>query len=297
MFTVQWTRTTATSQEVHGVLTLAQLIKLVLDEAYAEIPGPDKDGAIKGELDRLTQSYGRLKDPARIAIDYSSPVARFAYIYKYTVAHADYIKQLIQCCGELQGAFKRQDLSVAAIGGGPGSDLLGILKYMIRGRCTSALTCYLFDRERAWGDSWSEVAKPLQATFQLYPVFQQLDVTEKATWGSYRKFLNADLFTFSYFLSEVWTFRQAAEPFFTHCFANAKVDAIFMFIDNNDAGGDFAGWFDALAAANNVKPIVSRACQMAFSVDEEKKDLEPYYSKFGWPKRESNVSIRIGKKC
>ncbi|MEW6198010.1 MAG: hypothetical protein AB1601_05020 [Planctomycetota bacterium] len=279
------------------MLTLAQLIKLVLDEAYAEIPGPDKDAAIKTELDRLTQCYGHLKDPARIAIDYSSPVARFAYIYKYTVAHADYIKQLIQGCAELQAPFKSADLSVAAIGGGPGSDLLGILKYMMRAGSHSTLTCYLFDRERAWGDSWSEVAKPLQANFQLYPVFQQLDVTDKTTWGSYRKFLNADLFTFSYFLSEVWTFRPAAEPFFTHCFSGAKIGSVFMFIDNNDAGGDFAGWFDTLAAAHGVNVVCSRSCQMAFSVDEEKTDLEPYYSKFGWPKRESNVSVRIGKKC
>lgn len=279
------------------MLTLAQLIKLVLDEAYAEIPGPDKDATIKQELVRLTTSYGILKDSARIPIDYSSPVARFAYIYKYTVAHADYIKQLIQSCPVLKTLFKRADFSVAAIGGGPGSDLLGILKFMIQNGSTSTLTCYLFDRERAWGDSWSEVAKPLKANFQLYPVFQQLDVTDKTTWSSYRKFLNADLFTLSYFLSEVWTFQKTAEPFFTHCFENARPGAIFMFIDNNDAGGDFAGWFDGLAKAHDVQVVSSQSCQMAFSPDEEKLDLEPYYSKFGWPKRESNVSFRIGRKC
>lgn len=280
------------------MLTLAQLIKLVLDEAYRDIGGKDaaKDAAIAKELGVLSSSYGDLKNCKRCAIDYSSPISRFAYIYKYTVAHADYIKQIIQGCKELRALFDRSEVAVACLGGGPGSDLLGILKYMLRTKSKATLTCYLFDRERSWGDSWSEVAKPLKADFQLYPVFQQLDVTDQSTWSSYRKFLHADLFTMSYFLSEVWSFRAAAEPFFEHCFKNAKQGAYFLFIDNNDEKGEFPGWFDAIAKRHGVRLIAAHSCEMAFSVDEEKKDLEPYYSKFDWPKRKGNVAIRVGVK-
>jgi len=167
---------------------------------------------------------------------------------------------------------------------------------MIRNGAKSTLTCYLFDRERSWGDSWSEVAKPLKADFQLYPVFQQLDVTDGNTWTSYRKFLKADLFTLSYFLSEVWSFRDGAEPFFDHCFSSARAGALFLFVDNNDEKGEFPGWFDALAKRHGVQIIASRCCEMVFSVEEEKRDLEPYYSKFEWPKRKSNVAIRVGIK-
>lgn len=281
------------------MLTLAQLIKIVLDEAYAEIPLPNdavRDAAIKKELANLSASYGNLTKADRVPIDYASPISRFAYIYKYTVAHADYIKQLIQNHKVLGDLFAGEALSVACLGGGPGSDLLGILKYMIQNQRGSALTCYLFDRERAWGDSWSEVAKPLKADFHLYPVFQQLDVTDQNTWGSYRKYLGADLFTLSYFLSEVWAFHTKAQPYFESCFTNAKTGATFLFIDNNDANGHFVGWYDAMAAAHGLEQLHDGACKMAFSIDEEKTDLEPYYSKFGWPKRESNVSYRISRK-
>ncbi len=101
------------------MLTLAQLIKVVLDEAYQEIPGKTaaKDLAIKAELDRLSASYGDLKNSTRVAIDYSSPVARFAYFYKYTVAHADYINQVIEAQKELKDLFVRPDVSVACLGG------------------------------------------------------------------------------------------------------------------------------------------------------------------------------------
>lgn len=280
------------------MLTLAQLIKLVLDEAYQEIPlaGAAKDAAIQAELARLTDAYGKLKDPARTVIDYASPTARFAYIYKYTVAHADYIKQIIEGHKILRDLFVRPEVAVACLGGGPGSDLLGILKYMLRHGAKSTLTSYLFDRERAWGDSWSEVARPLKADFQLYPVFQQMDVTIPATWQGYHKFLRADLFTLSYFLSEVWSLQGAAQPFFEHCFQGAKQGALFLFIDNNDAPGEFAGWFDSMAAKHGVVQLNGGTRSMVFSLEEEKRDLEPYYSKFGWPKRQGNVCVRVSQK-
>jgi SAM-dependent methyltransferase len=279
-------------------MTLMQLIKLVLDEAYAEIPGTEvaKDAEISAALSQLAPAYADLTNPHRKPIDYASPQARFAYIYKYTVAHADYIRQLIERNDQLRALFQSDSVSVACVGGGPGSDLLGILKYMLRVESKATLTCYLFDRERAWGDSWSEVAKHLAADFQLYPVFQQMDITDASQWASYRKFLTADLFTFSYFLSEVWSFKDQAAPFFEHCMKKAKPGSLFLFIDNNDQHGEFAGWFDTMAAANDIKLLASNCYDMAFAIDEEKKDLEPYFSKFDWPKRKSNVAYRIGKK-
>jgi hypothetical protein len=279
------------------MLTLAQLIKLVLDEAYQEIKGEDdaaKDRLISKRLASLSASYGNLVDETREEIDYSTPSCRFAYIYKYTVAHADYIKQLIGSSGPLSQLFKKPDIAVACLGGGPGSDLLGILKHMMQQGSKSTLTCYLFDRERAWGDSWSEVARKLEAKFHLYPIFQQLDVTDGRTWKSYTKFLRSDLFTLSYFLSEVWAFKESAEPYFNYCFRNANHGAYFLFIDNNDSR--FVDWYDSLAATNGLKQISANTCEMAFSIDEEKLDLEPYYSKFDWPKRKSNVCYRISQK-
>lgn len=114
---------------------------------------------------------------------------RFAYIFKYTVAHADYIMQLVKSCKELRELIARPTIEVACLGGRPGSDFLGILKYMMQaGIKDSCFTCYLFDKERAWGDSWSDVARLHESPFRVYPVFQQMDVTDpqhgKATKSS-----------------------------------------------------------------------------------------------------------------
>jgi hypothetical protein len=278
-------------------MTLMQLIKLVLDEAYDEMPyteDSDKDEKVKEQLNLLGPKYKNLTVGPHDPIDYSDPVARFAYIYKYTVAHADYIMQLIQGTQVLRDLFDRDSLDVACLGGGPGSDLLGILKYMIKRDKKCPLRCFLFDKERAWGDSWGDVAKPLDASFRVYPIFQQLDVTDSKTWAGYHKYLKADLFTLSYFMSEVWKIRAQAKPFFDYCFAKAKPGALLLFLDNR--ASEFYGWFDSLAAANGIEIVKGNATLMCFANEEEKKDLGRYYEKFGFPKRKSEVSFRIGRK-
>jgi hypothetical protein len=116
-------------------MNLMQLIKLVLDDAYAAIGAPDdatKDAQIKAEIVNLSAEYANLITKTSAPIDYSNAVKRFAYIYKYTVAHADYIMQIIKRNTELCELLDKKSIEVACLGGGPGSDLLGILKYLIQ---------------------------------------------------------------------------------------------------------------------------------------------------------------------
>jgi len=279
-------------------MNLMQLIKLVLDDAYAAIDAPadaTKDALIKKELTNLSTEYGMLASKTSSAIDYSDSVKRFAYIYKYTVAHADYIMQLIEGCKPLRDLLSTKSIEVACLGGGPGSDLLGILKYLIKtGAKDLSLKCYIFDKERAWGDSWSDVASQLKPLFQVFPVFQQMDVTESKTWASYQKFLRADLFTLSYFLSEVWKIKDAAEPFFEHCMSQMKSGSMMLFVDNNDSR--FRDWFDVMAKKHGLVVVKSAEEELCFSNNEEKTDFGKYFDKFGWPKRKSDAAWRIMKK-
>src|SRR5262249_22495096 len=157
-------------------------------------------------------------------------------------------------CKEMRKLFTRSNVEVACLGGGPGSDLLGVLKYMLQAKVDkTCLTCYIFDKERAWGDSWSDVARCLDAPFRVYPVFQQMDVTASETWASYEKFLRADLFTLSYFMSELWKIKTQAEPFFNHCLARMKPGSLLLFIDNN--APVFYSWFEFLATSHKLETI------------------------------------------
>jgi hypothetical protein len=70
---------------------------------------------------------------------------------------------------------------------------------------------------------------------------------------------------------------------------------MILFVDNNSS--QFVDWFDSLAERNKLNPVKKDCCRLAFSNDEEKKDLGLYFEKFGWPKRESDLAYRIMKKA
>ena len=152
------------------------------------------------------------------------------------------------------------------------------------------VTCYLYDREDSWGESWGAIAKKID-TFGFYPVFQNIDVTKPETWQSRRKFLSADLFTFVYFFSEIFTFLPQAKDCLLHILHSAKQGAVVLFIDNNDQGGKFVSAFEKLLEKSDFIIQTAKSCNMAFGCEEEKTDLEPYFSQFGWMKRESNLSL------
>jgi hypothetical protein len=205
------------------------------------------------------------------------------------------VRQIIERSDELEAVFDEKDVHIACLGGGPGSDFLGILKYLLRTKKKTEVTCYLLDRERAWNDSWSDVARLMTAeAARFFPSFAQMDAADPATYRSYRRLKKCDLFTLSYFMSEMWKYRAKVEPFFEHCFAEAKSGAMVLYIDNKDA--DFRGWFDGLAAKHGLKLLEKRSTELTWEVAEEKTDLGKYFDKFGWPKRKSQVDIRVARK-
>ena len=61
----------------------------------------------------------------------SDPAVRFAYIYKYATANANTVFDTIINIDQLKKIFDQENVKIACVGGGPGSDLLGIYKYVL----------------------------------------------------------------------------------------------------------------------------------------------------------------------
>lgn len=109
-----------------------QLVKDVLDEIYSVIPFSDdsqKDKAIKAELSLLRGKYAKLKSSGT-PIDYENPITRFSYIYGYVTSHANIVYEIIESTNLLSALMDSDKVSMTSIGGGPGSDLLGVIKYL-----------------------------------------------------------------------------------------------------------------------------------------------------------------------
>ncbi len=151
-------------------MTLFELVKAALDELYKqgkEKYGAELDDAIKKKISYLSGEYSNLDKADRKPISYRDPATRFAYVYKYVASHGDYIVQLlVELRAKLGGRIFTSNMArVSCVGGGPGSDIIAVLKYLdehINTEPVKKLTCYLLDREQAWADTWTELDESLK---------------------------------------------------------------------------------------------------------------------------------------
>lgn len=271
-----------------------QIIKSVLDEAYNDIEGSEeeKDALISGAFEPLRTEYSELLTSK--GINYSHPITRFAYIYMYVTSHANLVYEIIQSSSKLSAVFDNERVNVACIGGGPGSDFLGILKYLMTNEKKPKVKFQLCDKEKTWAESWSDVDDKVDPEFRISTSYLPLDVTNPEDWQPHTKYFQSDLFTMIYFMSEVRAFRDSSNDYFATLFKNARQGALFLFVDNNNP--EFYGWFDELAKKYGVEILGSKEAFMTVPTDENKNDLGKYYEKFGYPKLKANIAYRIGRK-
>lgn len=288
-------------------MTLFELVKITLDGLYTEAQekyGKDEvDAKIKASMAYLSKSYGKLTDPARKPVDYRDPATRFAYVYKYVAAHGDYIVQLLALTQDKIGKiFLNAKTRVTCVGGGPGSDILAVLKYLDDYKGTEdeveKVTFYLLDKEQAWADTWTELEDSFEAKVGLNSYFQTMDVTDPESWTLQKKSLDSDIFTISYFASEVYALDKdgVVSAFWASLFKNAKPGALFLYIDN---GNDrFNKYFDALCKKAELESVLAEDNQHWIPRHTEQAAvLAKYKVMFGeMSKLRGNLSFRVLRK-
>jgi hypothetical protein len=224
-------------------------------------------------------------------------------VYKYVASHGNYLVQVLNALRqELEGPiFTSESIRVSCVGGGPGSDIIALLKYLDERKVTEKVkkvTCYLLDREQAWADTWTELDESLKTDLLLHANFQPLDVTEPDSWAQQKKFLQADLFTMSYFVSEVKALDSTGvvTKFWQTLFQEAKCGALFLYDDNgHDA---FNTYFDDQWKKAGLKCVIASTNQTFWtSGTEQTSDLGTYLTKFGQsPKLKTPLTFRVLRK-
>jgi hypothetical protein len=268
----------------------------VLDEVWAQLPGDteaEKVTAVQAKEAYLHSHYAQLSTTST-GVDYRDPATRYVYLCCYVTSHANIVAYLIEKHDELGDLFDRDKAQVTCVGGGPGSDLLGVLKYTDKTAKTPNLKFFLYDREQAWSESWSDVDDKVGKTISTY--FQPFDVTDPTTWKQNAKYLGSDLFTMIYFASEIHRLRDAAEPFFQNLFDQASPGALFLYVDN--ASSVFFDWFDEQHADRDISVVASSdGAYVRLPSEEDKQDLGEHYLRIkGQPKITANIAYRVLRK-
>lgn len=282
--------------------TIFQLVRKVLDQLKADVVeshGSKADATITAALPALRESYNNLTDPKRKPVDYAPPEVRFAYVYCYVGAHSDFVYQVLNRTEDVLGneLASRKKIVVTALGGGPGSDLVGLIQYLVEHEdCElETLTCYLCDREQAWADCWTEIGEEVSADFHLNVNFQPLDVTDPGSWAKQKKFLSADFFLLVYFASEVASLGDKAAEFWTELTARSKPGALMVVIDNNS--DFFTDFIKANLIGDKWDVLQTEAKKLTPSYQEQKTDLGDHLTRYGaQPRLTGNIVYWVLKR-
>lgn len=275
-------------------MNVFQLIKTVLDEIYEDLVNDlgsesKADKEVKNKLKYLSEKY--IDMPNGVVIDYTDDATRFAYIFKYVTCHSNLVADSLESSRCIVKKLDNDVLTASCVGGGPGSELLGLIKYLQKRSYGGKVQCYLFDRERSWGESWADVNNKLGNDLSISIFQDQFDVTLPSSWLN-KKYFNSDIFFFVFFLSEVGT--ANALPYLKYLISNCKKGSIFVYIDNNNP--KFFNQIDNFIDSKGLKILEKNEFNQTLDFNEEKKDLGIYYDKFGSPRLDANRVLRIFRK-
>lgn len=285
--------------------TIFERVKSALDllvPRAAKLVSGSVDALIARHCRDLRLAYsGRLLQQGREPVDYSRPTTQLAYLYRTVPSHADWVRQALATIPHtMEQLLKTGSVKIACVGGGPGTDMLGLAKYAEEvGFGQTSLSFVILDRERGWNTPRRVLASVIGP--HIAETFQHLDLTDRDNWVDAWTFADADLFTFSFSLSEVWCYNAsgAVTEFLRQLVRKAKRGAIFAYVDNG--GDNFTAVIETeFGTSQRIELVGSKDNEkMRMSFSEQRDTLEnSYMTRFGGErvKMGGNVSIRVWQK-
>ncbi|WP_046658348.1 hypothetical protein [Lysobacter capsici] len=256
------------------------VVGTVLDATYDEVPdkGGKRDELIANALKRTRDQY-KDKLMTEGGPDFDDPATRFGYVFTYVPAHAHWVYELISKCKEVRDVFEKEKVRVACIGGGPGSDVVGVLKYLDESDLNCKLFIELIDGCVAWKSTWSDLAFQLDWDETLHTDYVIHDVADKATWDSPSKIAKADIITLSFFASEIFHLKNARK-YLKAMLGQAKSGALVLVNDNRTP--EVYGMLDEIAGELGFKTLLAEVGERKiYDPGESMAVVKKYAEKFG----------------
>lgn len=281
-------------------MTRFELVKQVLDTLWTTIDEDTDDkkiDAVRTAQNILSKKYNNIR--AISDIDYSNPATQVAYIYTYTAAHADILYQVLCESNIVDSFIDKKAVKLTSFGGCPGSDLLGFMKFLenknFEGIDFIHNSC---DKDGDWSFCWPGVVNECSKNNNIYhsisTVFHNIDITNTQQIKRINQFLTSDIFTFLYFISEIISRSEAAKKNLSYILDNISQGSIVVFIDNKM--DDVISYFKELLG-DKYEIIIDNNSDMRLSIDEEKRALAEYRTKFDRePRLTANAHYCVARK-
>ncbi|WP_434300620.1 hypothetical protein [Corallococcus exiguus] len=274
-----------------------KVVQQVLDATYDEIPNKSdkRDNEISNALKSMSDQYLNNLTTSG-GPDFDDPVTRFAYVYNYVPSHAHWLYELIDWSDDAKEVFTKPKIRLTCLGGGPGSDLVGILKYISQQDKQPMLFCEIIDGCIHWKQTWSDLAFNLGWKNTLHTDYSIQDVDDKKSWLTPTGISKSDIITISFFASEIFHLGEKATKYLEHVFDKAKSGAIILVNDNNSPR--FHKWIDKIAKDSKLDTLLAEAgTRKIYDRDESTLLVGQYKEKFKRnPRLQGNLFWRVFKK-
>jgi hypothetical protein len=180
-----------------------------LDSTGHEVFGEGWHPELQAALEGLSQYYGNqnLRNPNRDLVDYSGLPTQAAYVFMYAIGRAEFTYQLLKRFRQKHGKplFAKNALNVTSIGGGPASELVGLIRYLddpVSGEDVVEILYDVIDKEGEWNSVAELVVGAIPTGIEITATFYQADLADPAGVKE-RSVEYDDLVMMSFFISEI----------------------------------------------------------------------------------------------
>lgn len=185
-----------------------------LDTEGEEEFGEDWVDLVRERLRTLEAAYRILTQADRQPIDYSELPTQAAYVFAYGMPRAGFTYERLKAHRASLGRplFARPNIQVTSIGGGPASELVGLLQYISdpdAGENVTSITYSVVDHGREWEHVANLVADCVPEGIDVAIGFQQCNLLDRQEVRQIDLSDN-DLTIFSYIISELRAFTETA---------------------------------------------------------------------------------------
>ena len=155
----------------------------------------------------LKTAYAALDEPDRDPIIYGALTAQTAYVFAYAPIRAEYARQFLMRHRQKIGRplFASSELEVVSFGGGPASELVGLIRYLddeASGETVERLTYTVYDKDGEWEEVASNVVKALDTDIEVTVSYCEVDVASRRLMGAI-DLSTTHMVIFSYIMSEL----------------------------------------------------------------------------------------------
>jgi hypothetical protein len=255
-----------------------EIVNQVIEGAvaeYSKAQGISKSKVLK-EIREHIDKTGREHRRDEPEIDYEESLCRLGYLFRHAPANATLFERALGLSGALKGklrAAKGSTLQICSVGGGPGTELLGLAKYLFLNPAwmPRSIRFTVLDSVHQWNETWQQLADAVEKklllapgskidSLSIAPAFLPLDVVEEKSYRSLSlQFSKADLIVFNYLFSENKTFLDDASAAVARLARAASPGCVFVVIDRLEIEGSFTrNVVKMFTDAGFAKPVVHK---------------------------------------